>query len=368
MEQSSEIIFLLANKIFDGWNNCSSFPMVLFPMQKKFFFLMILCLLGSKALFALDPVVEVSTPIISVSTAAVNVSTSTRNSFFDRQQFFISHAISGTMGWFDHFFTPKHEELEANQSFLRLIGTYQWINGQGFRFQPRFRLRLRVPGLQKRLSLIIAGEDENSDFKSQDINHVSPVIDPATNATVRSRSVGLQFLAYEWVKSRVDFDLNLRSELELEGTARYRRKMTFDDVTQARFTETGFWRQKVGFGETTQFDVDRQITPKTILSWDNEGTYSQKSHGLDWVTSLNYEIRTSPKSALSFQSLAVGVTRPHGVVTDYRFAPKYRESILRPWFFYEIEPALDFKRRDVAGWESIFSAAFRIEILYRNIQ
>ncbi len=309
--------------------------------------------IGSKFLWADDVTVEVSTP--------------THNSFFDRQQFFISHALSNTMGWFDHFSTPKHEEIETNQSFLRLVGAYQWINGQGFRFKPRFRLRLRVPGLQKRLSLIISGEDENADLKSQDLTHASPVLDPTPNATVRNKSVALQFVAFDWVKSRIDFDVGLRSALEPEGTARYRRKMKFDLLTQARFTETGFWREKVGFGETTQFDVDRQVSKKTVLSWDNEGTYSEKSQGLDWVSNLNYEIQLSKKSALNFQSSAVGVTRPHAVVTNYRFAPHYRESIFRPWFFYEIEPALDFKRKQESGWESILSSAFRMEILYRNI-
>ena len=97
----------------------------------------------------------IATLLGSVSFADVNQSTS----IVDRTHGLISRSVTGAAERLDRFFVIDGHEIEANDSFVRMIGNYQWIDGEGFFFKPRFRLRLRLPGLNQRLSLIAAGTD-----------------------------------------------------------------------------------------------------------------------------------------------------------------------------------------------------------------
>lgn len=296
------------------------------------------------------------------------VSTSTVT-FIDKQQAIVSNAISNTMAWFDGFFAPPREEIETNDSFVRLIGNVTWKNREGVFFKPRIRARLRVPGLQKRLKLIVSGDDDEEQVTTRRTTSTTQPRQTTTRQTseTRDRSVGVQYTAFDWIESRLDFDLDVRSEFEPMGTARFRHKFKVNRTISGRFTETGFWREKVGFGEITQFDFEKTISSSTILSWNNRGTYSQKSNGLDWSSGLIYGVAVSSRIAINFQTWAQGSTRPHTVVTNYRAATQYRQNIWRPWFFYELEPAVDFNRLGAGGFETVPSATFRVEIMFRKM-
>ena len=90
-----------------------------------------------------------------------------------------------------------------------------------------------------------------------------------------NRTVAIQYTAKKKRKSRLDFRVGFRSKLKVQTSARYRKKFTLSREIQLRFTETGFWKQEKGFGETTKFDFEKQLNPLTLLRWVNSGTYSE---------------------------------------------------------------------------------------------
>ncbi len=299
---------------------------------------------------------------------------SSTETFIDRQQENISNALSNTVGWFDRFFTPPREEIETNDSFLRVIGNFSWVDHEGLLFKPRFRFRIKVPGLKNRLRLIAEGEDEEEEVNTRRTakGTTRPPIDQRTSIRARNdtrdRSVGLQFMGVNWSRFRADVDLKFRSEFEPEVVTRLRQRFIWKNKTEGRITERLFWREKEGYGETTQFEIDRVFTDKTQLTWTTAGTYSEKSRevsGMNWSTGLVYGVLVSSKIAVSALALAQGPTRPHSVVGNYHGGVIYRQNILRPWFFFEIEPAVDFNRLS-PGFETIPSLTFRMEILFRK--
>jgi hypothetical protein len=287
-------------------------------------------------------------------------------SFVDRPHDFISNTISGTVGWFDRFFSPAHEEIESNQSFVRVIGNYGWSNGDGFRFRPRVRLRVRVPALRRRLSLIVSGEDRReTDVQPVDKPAPQEIVVPPTPGTENNSQVAVQYTALQYLRSRIDVDAGFRAQLEAAVDARFRQLIPISRSARARFTETGFWRENSGFGQRLQFTAEQTVSPAAYLSWQNAGTTYAKRVGMDWDSALFLETRLASASAINFGGQCFGATHPAAIVSLYRLSSRYRQNVWRPWFFYEVEPGVDF-RRSAPGWETVPNLVFRVEVMFRK--
>ena len=303
-----------------------------------------------------------------LSEPTLSEETRSPDSWVDRTHSFFLGRMDDTVVWFDHFFGRTSDVDAAPPDFvLRWTNEVRAEEGQGPKFRTSLRAKIHLPGLSRRLKLVISGE-----------NKPDPAVvlpddpgNPGFNAQAPGNSIK-QFnteLRYEFLQTGKSYffaGTGVRFVLPFEVFARvrYQFNQPFLDNNFFRFAVTPFWKNRVGFGETTEFSLERRIRPMLLASWSNSGTVSEASNGLDWGTALSLSDQLSPRSAISPSVGASGPTRPHTVVSNYRVGVKYRRNDFRPWFFWELEPEVNWPRDDRGARKPVRAVTFRVEILF----
>jgi hypothetical protein len=290
------------------------------------------------------------------------------DSWMDRTHSFFRDRTEDTFAWFDGFFGKTSGVDAARPDFVM-----RWTNEMRVeeRGTPKFRTSLRanvhLPGVSRKLKLVISGESK------PDPSVVLP--DDPGNPGFNAQAPGTSFkqvsteIRYEFIKTQRNYffaGTGVRLVLPPQAFARvrYQFNQPFGDNNHFRFAVTPFWNSKVGFGETTDFSLERRIGPMVLVAWSNSGTISEDSSGLEWGSALSLAAQLSPKSAVSPSVGLSGPTRPLAVISNYRAAVKFRRNEFRPWFFWELEPEVNWPRDDLGGYRATYAGTLRAEVLF----
>jgi hypothetical protein len=286
----------------------------------------------------------------------------------DEAHAFLEQSILKRVIWFDEFFgNVKAEDVRQPEYLIRWRNSLRWDEGGKFTFRTSARAGLRLPKISDRLHLVISGESEAEPSPRLPEDPGNPGFD---RTLPKTRLVNTE-LRYGVLKTP-DLDLFLgagvRFVLPVETFVRSRFLYTrrLGEVALARFGETVFWKDTVGFGETTEVALERQLGPKTLLRWANSGTLSQDSRGLEWGTELSVLQELSPQSAISLAGGVFGGTRPVAVVESYRINSRYRRNFLRSWLFFELEPEISWPRDPAGAYTSALAFTFHIEVVFQG--
>jgi len=286
----------------------------------------------------------------------------------DRTHAYLEQSILKRVIWFDDFFgNVKSEDIRRPEFLLRWRNTVRWDEGGKFKFLTSARASLRLPKISNRLRLVVSGETEAEPAPGLPEDPGNPGFD----RTLQNTSLVNTELRYGILK-RPDVDLFLgagvRLKLPVESFVRGRFLWIkrLGEFSLARFGETVFWKDSIGFGETTEIDLERQLGPKTILRWANSGTLAQESRGLEWGTELSALRQLSHLSAISLAGGVFGGTRPVAVVDSYRIYTRYRRNFLRSWLFFELEPEISWPRNAGGAYTSAMAFTFRVEVVFQG--
>jgi len=169
-------------------------------------------------------------------------------------------------------------------------------------------------------------------------------------------SVGLRYVIYKSLRSTLNFGGGTSSLSPFEFYLRtsYSRFIHIGGDNVINFRETGFWNSIDGFGETTRFDYEKTLPREITGRLSLFGTYSEVSYGIDWGLENSYFKQLSPKTAVSLDLGAYGITRPTFKDTVYSIGVRTRANMLRPWLFLEVGPQVAFPlseddKRDAVG-------------------
>ena len=289
--------------------------------------------------------------------------------FIDSTHDFLANSFYWPMAFVDHFFMSQNEEFESNQSFFRVIGNYTWVSGQGFQFRPQIRLRVRLKALQKKLSIIAFGENNNEASPDISANQQTETKLTRDNSqigrdTTQTR-VGLRYNMFEWFNSRFDADVVVSNKLFPEPSLRGRQIIYKSDTTLSRFTIIGFYKKDLRWGQNPQLDYSKQLGKRWACDATIEGHQSQTLPELEWDSSANLNYLLSVREAMALRFQAIGPTRPHAIATNYRTSVVYRRNFYRSWMFYEVEPGIDWPYIDNHR-APVWSSAFRLELQFKS--
>ncbi len=286
----------------------------------------------------------------------------------DRTHTFFVARIDDTVDRFDAFFGTTAGIDAAHPDFVMRWTNEVRVDDKGkLKYRTSLRANVHLPGLSRKLKLVISGENKPDPSAVLPADPGNPGFNPEEPRTL-VRQVNTE-IRYEFRKTQSTYffaGTGVRLVLPPEAFARVRYQFNegFAEVYYFRFAVTPFWKNKDGFGETTEFSLERRIGPKTLLGWSNSGTISEISSGLEWGTSLSLTRQLGPKSVVSPSVGVSGSTRPVAVVTNYRAAVKFRRNDFRPWFFWELEPEANWPRDDLGGHKVTYAATVRAEILF----
>jgi hypothetical protein len=288
----------------------------------------------------------------------------------DRTHEYLERRIERTVVWFDNFFghTPSVQLDTARPEFL-----LRWTNearveeGKTVKFRTSVRAKLHLPKLSRKLKLVVTGETKPDPTVVLPTDPGSPGFNPEAPGT-SFKQVNTE-LRYEFLQSERTYlftgaGVRLTLPVEYYARVRYQYNRPFRENNYFRFALTPFWKNEDGFGETTEFSLERRIHPRVLVGWANSGTFSEITPGLEWGTQLYLSSQLSARSAVSPSVGMSGGTRPHTVVSNYRVGVKYRRNDFRPWFFWELEPETTWPRDDRGSRKPVYAATLRVEILF----
>ncbi|MEZ9140758.1 MULTISPECIES: hypothetical protein [unclassified Shewanella] len=255
--------------------------------------------------------------------------------------------------WFDSFFVDERITDDARAgTIVRWYNDFSYFEKEGFKYRSNVKAHLNLPGMSKKLKLILdsTGEDDPFSFiKSPDDDN--------------EREVGLR---YDWyAKERTSF--NIKASFKPKIEARYRYTYPISQNTLWRFTQTLYQEKKVT-GETSGFDFEHAFNESFLLRWNSAAQYENKNNGWELGTGLQLYQYLSDTKAISYQARINGVTEPYHYIETASIGLTYRQNYARKWLFFAVTPEYTWtKEDDTAERLNQMVITFTIEILFQNV-
>lgn len=281
--------------------------------------------------------------------------------WFDRAHGFFSERACAPAVWFDRFFGDEREDDVAS-AFVRVIPAAQYSDREGYEYGTRFKARVSLPGLKEwfaneRFDLVVDDTGDDGELLPDEAVRPGPTPDLREET-----SAALRYLVRLRDNSRLDVDVGLRSQLRFFTRLRYSTTWEHSPLLQTRYTQSFYFLDGDGFGETSLIEVERILRKDTLLRWSTQATVSELANGLALREGVRLLRQLDADRALSW-GVATGINSdPVWQANTYSTSVRYRQRILRPWLFYEVEPYLDWVRSD--GFNTNPGVAVRVEIWF----
>lgn len=276
--------------------------------------------------------------------------------WFDRAQGYFSQQACTPAVWFDRFFGDEREDNVAS-TLVRVIPQVQYSDRDFTDVTARVRARFNLPHLKDRFNLVVNEEDAAQQGLLPG-EEARPARDNA--AAGEGASAALRYLVRLAGQSGADFDIGLRARLKFLARARYYRTWNHSPTLQTRFTQSVYFLDGEGWGETSLHEVERMVAADMLVRLATQGTLSQSVDGFEWREGVQLYRQLDRDRAISWGVAMQVDSNPAWQATSYATSVRYRQRIFRPWFFYEVEPFVDWIRED--RFNSNPGIAFRVEV------
>lgn len=283
------------------------------------------------------------------------------NGWVDRTHNWMSKTVCGPSRWVDGFFAgPNDIYTEQPGTQLRVIGASRFQEHDGDENEVKVRAKVELPNAQHRLSLMFRNDDDTSDELRNDL--------ASRPEEVGQNNTGYR-AALRWVvdmpeRMDIDLDAGVRSELTTFFRARYRWTTPVTSLATFRFTEKVYWEDPDGFGANSLFEIDRPFTERSTLRFASEWEKSEEFNEMkrDWYfnQSASVYFRLGAQSGIGASVGFDGFTAPVSAIQTVRTSVRFRRSIWRPWFFYEVEPYVFWPREE--NYKGVSGIVVRLEL------
>lgn len=281
----------------------------------------------------------------------------------DRAHHAFSRGLCWPTQWLDGVFGDADDQSRGVAgTSVRVVGA-QLFRDDGERDSDvRFRVRVHLPNLEHRLSLVLASEREFEDENAGLQGSPETTGDNEDNAA----RAGLRWVLATADNMDIDMDVGVRSDIKLYWRGRYRQQRQVSEYWSARLEETVDWRDLKGWRSRTVVDFDRPLSRHRLFRSTSFVEISeeniQEGRGWRWQQSAVLGVELNRREALRYLVSMDGFTRPNTRVENYRAGVTYRRNIWRPWFFYELEPYLLWPRE--RDFDTTTGIVFRVETLF----
>lgn len=283
-------------------------------------------------------------------------------SWLDRSHDWMSRRVCGPSRWVDGFFVNDSEiYMDGAGSQLRIIGASRWQDNDDDGQEVLVRARVELPNAERRLSLIFRNDDDEADELGNDLDS-RPEDVGRENAGFRA--------ALRWVvdlpeRMNFDIDAGLRSEIKTFVRARYRWYRPLPRWGSTfRFTQKGYWEDPEGFGASSLFELDKPLSRDRTLRFASEYELTEENNeaGRSWQFNQSASLyqRLGTRTGISYSISFDGFTQPVSAVETWRSSVRFRQSVWRNWFFYEVEPFVFWPRDE--GYKGFSGIVLRLEV------
>jgi len=258
----------------------------------------------------------------------------------DSPRDYLSEKFTGFVGRLDRFFGDDRHYQESNKSVLQLdLTRVTGYNGDGL-YVLSGRAKLDLPNTEQKLHLTLESNPDQNASTDQSRTQTQPT----QRTTAESMAAALR---YESVGNE-RWNFSTEAGLQFQGTATTPFTRARGSVIgtlgswHTKASETMFWFNTIGAGETTRFDIERILSEPLLFRVSSNATWLHDKQNFDLRQDLSLFHSWDERTALLYQASVFGISTPQTHVTDYVLLVSYRYRLHRDWLFLELDPQLHF--------------------------
>ena len=264
--------------------------------------------------------------------------------WLDQGHFAVSRGLCWPIRWIDRQFGDVDEEYGYGAgAYLSVEYEREWRQLEDSDESISISTSVSLPYLEDRLNLFFSSRDEDRSRRDSAPADQSDDDDESFRA-------GLRWILRTTDAINLDTDVGVRSGIRPFVRVRYRQRWNPAENWFLRVTQSVRQVESAGLDSATVLDVDREIGGNAViratsrLEWSEENV--DDGVGWFWRQSLGYAVRIDQRAAVNMGGRVQGFTRPNTRADDYLVSWRFRRSIWRPWFFYEVEPFFNWAREN----------------------
>lgn len=279
----------------------------------------------------------------------------------DTPRDYLSEKFVNFVSSVDRFFGDDRNYQEANDSVLQVDVIRVMGYGGEHKFVWSGRAKVHLPVAEKKLHLVLETDPDKDTSVDPKQTQSPPLKQPNTPQSYAAA------LRYEKEQSELwrfstDGGLKFRG-LHVTPFVRARAGLAVSaEEWRVNFSETAFWFDTIGVGETTQLDLERPHSSSVLFRSSSIATWLKNTHNFDMRQDLTIFHKLDERRALMYQASAIGVSRPHTQVTEYVLLALYRYRLHREWMYLEVSPQLHFPK--VLNYRANSVLSLRLEMLF----
>lgn len=249
--------------------------------------------------------------------------------------------------WLDSLFGDQFHYEDYRATYGSVSTGLLWSEYDGFDPRVRFRIRLQLPQWNEHVSAF-AGRVSEEEFISDTENDFNAL--PTRqfgNLEDESVLIGLGYSSPKKTGNDFDVGVGVRVDLPLDPyvRARYEIVRTFLDNYVFRGRQSVFWQNTERFGTTTRFNIDRALSDKLLVRWNNVGKFTEETVGLEWYSQLTLFQSIGDRTGLAWQTQIEGQTDNEVRITRYAARVIMRRQVAWDWLFLELRAGVSWPRR-----------------------
>ena len=243
--------------------------------------------------------------------------------------------------WLDSFFDDGRSVFEENKTRATVSLATGYSRKDDFEFNPRFRLRLKLPRLSSRALLIIQGSDDE-DF---DIEN-DPTSTPSEHedAKYEDFTVGLRHFLLENDKYNLSADYGMSWDY-FYGGFRFRTLQEYSNW-QGRFTDRLRYYTDDGWENKASYDLETQINKNWMFRTTSTMVLAEDEIGIPHGQYFKLYQVLSEHQVISYETGIFLDTEPDYQMTDLQLTVRFRERFYRDWLVLEIVPRITFPEKN----------------------
>lgn len=273
----------------------------------------------------------------------------------------ISHTIEAVARRLDSYFAAETVYEDPTGSFGQLTGIATLGKGGNVDLQPRARLNLVLPHTQRRLRFSLESRDDDSSEEDAAYAAVAKAVEPSDPG--RKVFAGLLL---SWLRSgkwTVNAGAGAHVKIPLDPYTRVRARYTLPlSGWVFRASETVFWFDSTGVGETSRVQADFAFSDRLLFRVSPEATYLWRDDTFELSTSVFLFQQLTERQGLAWQAGIFGETNPRWRRTGYLGRVRYRVQIYEKWIYAEVDPEVRWERDD--GFRPAPFVSLRLDFLF----
>jgi hypothetical protein len=236
--------------------------------------------------------------------------------------------------WLDGLFGERGQ-ISAGYTtggVLEVSGTYSEFYGADL--QVRLNARVRLPALERRLSVFVGRENEEEVARDRTEGFGLRSLFRALDEPVDwFAGLGYDVDIFEGVRSDSRIGVRSVSDPQLFVQQRVVVDLLSDPLSLVQLRATPFWNTRDGFGFTGNFDANRVLSNAFLLRWGTAGTITEHSKGVDWRSALVLYQDLGAWQGLAYELFIRGLSEHPVPITEYGARLIHRLPVARKRLF-----------------------------------